>query len=120
MDLDEARSLRSQCVAGLLTEFGLVDLVRHFRQRRRLLYLNTLTQVRQGAILCSRCNYILGMDRCRFELVGIRDMCNYMSDYFAIQARLLRCPTRWHACYLQGRREFPLKPPPSRNSEGLT
>ena len=31
VDLNKARSLRSQLVADLLTEYGLIDLVRHFR-----------------------------------------------------------------------------------------
>ena len=35
VDLDESRSSRSQRVAYLITEFGIIDLVRHFRQCRR-------------------------------------------------------------------------------------
>ena len=93
VDLDKYRILRSQCVADLLTEFGIIDLVRNFRQRRRFQDLNTWTQVRQGAVLRSSCNYILGTDQCRFKLIGIWDMHNYMSDPFAIWARLLSLPT---------------------------
>ena len=40
-------------------------------------------------------------------------MRNYRSDHFAIRVRLLRRLTRCHSHYLQGRREFPLKPPPA-------
>ena len=32
MDLDNARNLRIQCMADLLSEYGLIDLVRHFQQ----------------------------------------------------------------------------------------
>ena len=43
------------------------------------------TQVRQGNIFRSRCNYIPGMDRRRFELVDIRYMRNYTSDHFRLR-----------------------------------
>ena len=51
MDLYEARSLRRQRMSDLLVEYGLVDLVRHFRQHRRFRYLKTWSQVRQGTLL---------------------------------------------------------------------
>ena len=54
MDLNDAWSLRSQCVAYLLTEFGLIDLVWHFRQRHLFQDLKTWAQVKQGAVLRSR------------------------------------------------------------------
>ena len=46
VDLDDARSSQSQRMTDLLTECGIIDLVRHFRQRRELRDLNTWTQVR--------------------------------------------------------------------------
>ena len=51
VDLDKARGLRSQRVSDLLAEYGLIDLVRHFRQRCRFRYLKTWSQVRQGTVL---------------------------------------------------------------------
>ena len=51
MDLDRARSLRSQRVMDLLVEYGLIYLVRHFQQHCRLLNLNTWSQVWQGTVL---------------------------------------------------------------------
>ena len=63
MDLDKAWILRIQHVADLLTEFGLIDLVQNFPQRRRFRDLKTWAQVRQGSVLRSRCNQILGKDR---------------------------------------------------------
>ena len=113
VELDKARSRQSQRVADLLVGYGLIDLVRHFRQRRRVRNLKTWFQVWQGTVFRSRCNYILGTDWRRFELVGIRDMRNFSLDHFALRARLLRRPTRCHTRYLQGRREFPLKLPPT-------
>ena len=46
VDLYEARSLWSQLVADLLTEYGFINLVYHFRQHRRFRNLNTSSQVR--------------------------------------------------------------------------
>ena len=45
VDLDKERILRSQQVADFLTKYGIIDLVRHFRQRRRFLNLKTWSQV---------------------------------------------------------------------------
>ena len=38
-------------------------------------------------------NYILGMDRRRFEIVGIRGVRKSYSDHFVLRARLLLSPT---------------------------
>ena len=89
VELDEAMRPRSQRVADLLLEYCLIDLVRHFCQRCRLWNLKTWYQVWQGTILWSRCDYILGMDQQRFELIGNRNMHNFSSDLFALRERLL-------------------------------
>ena len=94
-------------------EFGFIDLVRNFRQFRQFWDLKTWTQVRKCTVILSKCDYILGKDRCRFELFRIQDMRNYKSNHFAIWARLLRRPTRCHTRYFQGRIAFPLKLPPA-------
>ena len=94
-------------------EYGLIDLVRHFHQLRRFRNLKIWYQVRQGTVLRSICDYILGTDRRRFELVGIQDMRNFLSYHFAIRARLLWLPTRCHAHYLWGRRAFLLRLSPT-------
>ena len=51
MDLVKVRSLQIQRVAELLTEYGLIDLVRHFRRRRRFRNLKNWYQVQQGTVL---------------------------------------------------------------------
>ena len=88
VDLDDAWSSRVQRVADLLMEYCLIDRVRCSRQRCWFLDLKTWTQFRQSTVLCLRCYCILGMDRRRFGLVGIRDVLNYTSDHFAIRDRL--------------------------------
>ena len=51
VDLDKARSLRSQHVLDLLAKYGLIDLVQYFRQRHRFQDLNTWPQVSQVTVL---------------------------------------------------------------------
>ena len=51
MDLDEAQNLRSQIIFNLLTEFGLIDLMHHFRKHLRFHHLKAWTQVRQGTMM---------------------------------------------------------------------
>ena len=106
VDLDEARIPRIQRVVDLLAEYGFIDLVRHFRQRRRFCNLKTWSQFRQGTILRSRCDYILRTDWRRFEPAGIRYMQDFSSDHFALRSRLLWHPTSCHARYLWLRRAF--------------
>ena len=107
-DLDEARNLCSQLVTNILTAFGLINLMHHFRQSCCFFHIKTWTQFRQGTMLSARCNYILGTYKRLFELVDIRDMSNYSSYHFALQVRLLQRLKRCHSCYLQGRCSFPL------------
>ena len=45
--------------------------------------------VRQNIVMQARCDYILGTDRCRFKMVGIRGVSNNPSYHFALQDRLL-------------------------------
>ena len=71
VDPNKARILRNQQVAHLLTEYSLIDLFRHFRQRCRFRNLKTWYQVWQGIVLRSKCDYIIGTDQSCFDLVGI-------------------------------------------------
>ena len=50
MDLDESKKTRSRLVADLMTEFGIINLMHHFRKRICFLHLKIWTQVRQGAV----------------------------------------------------------------------
>ena len=119
VDLDNSWSSRIHRMAYLLTKFNFIDLVRNFQKFFRFQDLKTWTQVRQGTILHSRCDYILRTERRHFKLVGTWDMHNYTSDYFVIQERLLICPNQCHAHYLQGRRALPLKLPPATKLSGI-
>ena len=56
VDLNKERISWNQRISDLLTEYGLIDLVQHFRQRRRFRDLMTWSQVRQGTVLQLRCD----------------------------------------------------------------
>ena len=113
VDLDKAMNPWSQRVADLLAENGLIYLVHQFCQRRSLQNLISWSQVQQGTVLWSRCDYILRTDQHRFKMVGIRDMRNFSLNHFSLRARLLQRPNRCHARYLRGRRAFTLRLPPT-------
>ena len=113
MDLDEARRSRIQRVSDFLVEYSIIDLVQHFRQRCRFRDLKSWSQVRQGTVIRSRCDYILRTYWCRFNLVGIRDMRNYSYNHFSLREWILRCPTRCHAQSLQVMIAFFLILPPT-------
>ena len=92
--IGQAHNPRSQKVVDLLMDLVLANLLHHFRQRWWFCHMKKSSQVRQGILLRERCDHILGMDRRQFEMVGIRDVRNYSSDNFALQARLLQHPTQ--------------------------
>ena len=59
--------------------------------------------------------YILVTNKQLFEIVGIRDVRNYLSDHFTLQARLLLLPMLFHGGYLQGRQASLLTIPDPEN-----
>ena len=107
VDLDEAQNPRSQPIADLLMEFGLIDFIHTLRQRLCCCHPNTWPQICQVAVLRLRCNYILGTDQRLFKIVGIWDLRNYPSDHFVLRERLPQTPARCHGHYLWVRRDFP-------------
>ena len=78
INLDQVRIPHIQRVADLITDYSLVDLVRHFFQRRRFRHLKTLSQVQQETVIQSRCEYNLRTYWCCFDLVEIREMRNFL------------------------------------------
>ena len=111
VDLLQLRSNRNQEVAALIATYGLEDMLLHFKQRKSFTHRQTWHQLRDGKLLRSRCDYILGTDRRLFETVGIRDPRHYSSDHYMIMARYLIRPTPSHKSYLRGRKRFPLTLP---------
>ena len=64
-------NLRNQTIANCFSNYGLLDLLAHFKQRYRYRDHSTWFQVREGTLVKSRCDYILGTDRRLFEKVGL-------------------------------------------------
>ena len=101
-------------ILHLSHKFGLIDLVCHSHQRRRFRNLKTWSQVRQGTVFQSRCDYILGRDQRHFDLVGIRDMWNFSLEHFTLTEQFLRCPSHFHVWYPRRRRALPLMLSPTK------
>ena len=76
-----------------MMDLGLMKLLFHFRQRWRFRHMKTWSQMRQGRVMQAISYYILGTDRRRFEMLGIRDVRNYPSYHFILWGRLIICPT---------------------------
>ena len=66
--------------------------------------------VREGKVVRSRTDYLLGTDRSLFRNVSVRDT-RHNTDYFMVVGCLRSAPARDHARYIKGRRKMPLRPP---------
>ena len=99
-------------IAAAMTEAGVEDMAAHFlsrklkwgRERR------TWIMVREGKVVRSRTDYLLGTDRSIFRNVSVRDP-RHNTDHFMVVGCLRRAPAREHACYIKGRKKMPLRPP---------
>jgi hypothetical protein len=61
---------RNQEVAALMAAYGLEDMLPNYLQRRSFRHGTTWWQMRQGELIRSRCDYILGSDRRLFQTVA--------------------------------------------------
>ena len=66
--------------------------------------------VREGKVVRSRMEYLLGTDRSLFRNVSFRDP-QHNTDHFMVVGCLRSAPEREHARYIKGRRKMPLRPP---------
>jgi hypothetical protein len=111
VDLLNLRPHRNQQVAEVITTYGLDDMLNHFQQQKAFTHRQTWWQFRDGTLIRSRCDYILGTDRRLFETVSIRDPRYFTSDHYMLIARYLIGPSHSHKLYLKGRKRLPLQPP---------
>ena len=74
--------------------------------------------VREGKVIRSRTDYLLGTDRSLFRNVAARDP-RHNSDHYMVVGHLRSETAREHAQYIKGRRKMPLQPPkePTREDE---
>ena len=66
--------------------------------------------VREGRVVRSRTDYLLGTDRSLFRNVSVRDP-RHNTDHYMVVGHLRIAMARDHAYYIKGRRKIPLKPP---------
>ena len=111
VNLVDLREDRARAVAADLATYGFEDLLLQFRQRRGYRHGHTWKQHRDGTMVCSRCDYILGLDRRMFSNVCLKDPRLFTSDHLLVLGVLPASPARDHGRYLRSRRRFPLRPP---------
>ena len=112
-DLGDAESdRRGSQIAEEMTEAGVEEMTAHFllRKRNRVRERRTWSMVREGKLVRSRTDYLLGNDRSLFRNVSVRDP-RHNTDHFMVVGCLRSAPERERACYIMGRRKMPLRPP---------
>ena len=83
----------------------------HFLPRQRTWgrERRTWIMVREGEVVRSRTDYILGTDRCLFWNVFVWDP-RHNTDHYMVLGCLRSAPKREHAKYLTGSKRLPLRP----------
>ena len=112
--------MRGSEIAAALTEAGVKDMSAHFLPRKRLWgrERQTWSMVREGRVVRSRTDYLLGTYQSIFRNVSVQDP-RHNSDHFMVVGHLRSATARDHARYIKGRRKIPLKPlsEPTREDE---
>ena len=105
--------------ADMLTEV-LEDMSAHFLPRCHswCRYRKKWSMFREGREVRSRTDYILGMDRCLFGNVSVRDP-RHNSDHYMVMGCLHSAPLREHARYLGGRKRLYLDTPTAPTREDV-
>ena len=86
---ETASDRRGTEIAAALTEAGVEDMTAHFLPRKRLLgrERRTWSMVREGKVIKSRTDYLLGTDRSLFRNVAVRDP-RHNSDHYMVVGHL--------------------------------
>ena len=103
-NINQPLGARNHEIAGLVSAYGLEDMLPHFHQRRPYRHNTTFFAKRHGQTIRSQCDYILGGDRRLFQNVSIRDPRYFRSDHYMLRGTLLMKPTTSHKRYLNGRK----------------
>ena len=109
---DPENERRGTEIAVALAEEGIEDMVAHFllRQRKWVRERRTWSMVREGKVVWSRTDYILGTDLRLFWNISVRDP-RHNTDHYMVMGCLRSAPKREHTKYLTGRRILTLQPP---------
>ena len=99
-------------IAAAMTVAGVEDMAAHFlpRKRRWGRERRMWSMVREGKVVRSRTEYLLGTDRSIFRNFSFRDP-RYNTDHFMVVSCLRSAPEREHTRYIMGRRKMPLRTP---------
>ena len=109
---------RGSEIAAALKEAGVEDMSAHFLLRKQLWgrERRTWSMVREGRVVWSRTDYLLGTDRSLFRNVSLRDP-RHNSDHLMVVGHLRIATARDHAHYIKGRRKIPLNLPTEATME---
>ena len=86
------------------------------RQRRWGRERRTWRMVREGKVVRSWTDYILGTDQSLFWNVSVRDP-RHNTDHYMVLDCLRSAPKREHTKYITGRKNLPLRPPANPTRE---
>jgi hypothetical protein len=112
-NLADPESARAGEIADTLAAHGLEDMFGHFRPRRPYRDGHTWSMLRQGRLITSRCDYLLGVDRRTFTNVCLKAP-RYDSDHYMVLGTIRSAKLKENRVYLRGRRKFPLETPTVR------
>jgi hypothetical protein len=101
------RSPRDTKIMTTLANFGLFDMCNNFLQQWKHCHGWTWKSRRDGRVLKSCCDVMLGTDRCHFRAVTISDPPGFDSNHFAIIATIIAAPLAEHRAYLRGCKQQP-------------
>jgi hypothetical protein len=105
----QAPNHRDTEIMALLAMLGLEDMASHFIQRKKFRHGNTWQMERDGNLVQSRCDYILGSDRKAFKYVSIKDPF-YNSDHFMVTGGIRSASRQDNSRYLRSCQRFPMRP----------
>ena len=94
---DSEKDRRGTEIVAAMTEAGVEDMTAHFLPRRRRWgrERRTRSMVREGKVVRSRTDYLLGTDRSLFRNVSVRDP-RHNTDHFMVVGCLRSAPEREH------------------------
>ena len=77
----------------MLMESRFLALIHNFQKLWWYCHIQTWSWVIHGRVMRARSESILGIDRRRFEIVGIGGIRHYLSDHLFLRARIIIFPT---------------------------
>ena len=108
VNLDHPNSPRDLAISASLATLGVVNFSLSFYRR---VHRWTWRQYREGAVLHSLCDYILGTTRTDWRNIQFKNVPYYDSDHRLVRGDLLLPTAHLHRTYVKLRKRFPFRPP---------